>query len=108
MWNETDPGAVRGHLEQAVADDVLFVDPLNVTRGHDEMEAMVLELRREQPTARFDLASDYDGHHGRYRYRWNMYVDDALTVEGFDVTTVNDDGLIERIDGFFGALAETG
>ena len=27
-----------------------------------------------------------------------------MTLRGFDVTTLNDDGLIERIDGFFGPL----
>ena len=104
MWNERDPDRVRGHLDQAVADDVLFVDPVNVTRGPDEMEAMVLELLAEQPGARFEVASGYDGHHGRYRYRWNMHVDGSRVVEGFDVTTVNDAGMIERIDGFFGPL----
>lgn len=106
MWNERDPDRVRGHLDQAVTEDVLFVDPANVTRGRDEMEAMVLELLAGQPGASFEVASAYDGHHGRYRYRWNMRVDGALAVEGFDVTTVDDDGVIERIDGFFGPLPD--
>ena len=39
-----------------------------------------------------------------HAYLWNLIENDKVTLRGFDVTTLNDDGLIERIDGFFGPL----
>ena len=52
------------------------------------------------------MASELDGHNNRYRYRWDLVKKGRVLVKGFDVTTLNNDGLVERIDGFFGDLRE--
>jgi hypothetical protein len=105
-WNEPDPDRVRAHLDRSVRGDVLFVDPANTTTTIDELEAMIRAARVEMPTARYLLASAIDGHHGRFRYRWEVRLDGAVLMPGMDVVTVDDDQLIGRIDGFFGDFAD--
>ena len=104
MWNERDPERIRGHLDRCVAEDCLWVDPQNDHTGRDALEANVREFRATFPTADLSVASTIDSHHGRYRYDWKIEADGALLIRGFDVATVNDAGLIERVDGFFGEL----
>jgi hypothetical protein len=106
MWNETDVEAVRGHLDLAVSSDFIFCDPLHFHVGRDALEANVRDFRRQQPDASFKIGSGVDSHHNRIRYEWHLMRRGRVLVRGFDVTTTNDDGLIERIDGFFGDLPE--
>ena len=94
---------VTGGAEKSCAPDVLFVDPAHVTHGLDELEAMIVRARRdERPTASYHRISGVDGHNRRYRYLWEVHIDGALAVPGMDVTTVDEEGRIVQIDGFFG------
>ena len=101
-WNESDTGRIRAHLEKSVSTQVLFVDPAHTTRGIDELEAMIVRAREERPTASYLRTSGVDGHNRRYRYRWEVRVDDRPVLPGMDVTRVDEDGSIVQIDGFFG------
>lgn len=105
-WNEPDPARIRGHLELAVADDVVFADPDNRTEGIDELEAMIRVARLEHPGAEYAVASQVDGGHDhRYRYHWHARTGrGAPPAIGTDVTTVDEAGRITRIDGFFDDL----
>ena len=103
-WNEADTARIRAHLERSVAPDVLFVDPANTTRSIDELESMIVRARRERPTAAYLRTSGVDGHNRRYRYRWEVHVDGKLALPGMDVTTIDAEGRIVQIDGFFGDL----
>jgi hypothetical protein len=103
-WNEADTASVRRHLEQSVADDVVFIDPANTTRGLDELEAMIVQARKERPNAEYLRTSGVDGHNQRYRYTWEVRMDGRVVMPGMDVTTVDDVGRILQIDGFFGEL----
>jgi hypothetical protein len=104
MWNETDPSAVRAHLERAVSPDFVFCDPLHHHIGRDALEANVRRFRNDHPRAAFVIGSGVDHHHNRCRYAWALTVRGRAFVTGLDVATIGDDGLIERIDGFFGVL----
>ncbi|MGQ0805158.1 MAG: nuclear transport factor 2 family protein [Actinomycetota bacterium] len=104
-WNEPDPAKVRAHLDLAVTEDVVFADPANCTVGVSDLEALICKTRAELPTAEYGLASEVDGgHDGRYRYHWDVRIDGEVAVVGTDFTTVDADGRIERIDGFFNDL----
>lgn len=107
MWNETDLDLVRGHLEKAVSEDFIFCDPINFHVGREALEQNVRELRTSRPTIEFALGSGVDSHHNRSRYVWHLVDHGKVLVKGFDVATINDDGHIERIDGFFGSLPES-
>ena len=103
-WNETDLDQIRKHIDKALSDDVIFADPKNFIEGKDSFERMVKEFRAEYPKAVCALASGMDSHNNRYRYNWSIFVGNELLLPGFDVVTLNDEGLVERVDGFFGPL----
>jgi hypothetical protein len=106
MWNEHDLSLVRGHLDRAVTDDFIFCDPLHWYVGRDALEDNVKTFRTQYPKASFNMGSGFDHHHNRYRYQWKLMVGSRLLVLGLDIVTVNDNGLLERIDGFFGPIPE--
>jgi hypothetical protein len=57
------------------------------------------------------IGSEIDGHHERYRYQWRMMRKHRTLMVGYDIVALAPDGLIERVDGFFGdpvALAASG
>ena len=102
-WNEADPEKIRGHLEKALADGVDFCDPQHHVQGLDAFETMVRNFRRDIPAARCLRTSGLDAHHDRVRYHWVVQDGDTPLLEGMDVTTVDADGRVLRVDGFFGA-----
>lgn len=104
MWNSGDLDEARRHLELAVTDGFIFCDPVEFHTGRQALAANVRRFRWRYPEAHFELRSGFDRHHNRYRYRWDMIDDGEIVVEGTDIATVADDGLIERIDGFFGPI----
>ena len=106
MWNERDPEKIRGHLDLAVSDDCLWVDPQHAHSGRDALEANVRGFREKYGSAVLTLASNVDGHNNRYRYDWKITLGEQTLIHGFDVVTLNDNGLIERVDGFFGRLKQ--
>jgi hypothetical protein len=102
-WNEADPERIRSHLDRAVTGDVVFADPANHTVGPDALEQLIREAKRDMPGAEYRRVSGIDGgHDGRYRYRWEVWLDGACAVTGMDCTTVDARGRISRLDGFFG------
>jgi hypothetical protein len=105
-WNEMDRKKIRGHLQRSCAHDVLFIDPLHTTRNIDELEAMIVAAREERPTSTNNLTSGVDGHNLRYRYLWLVSNEGKPLIEGMDVTTLNEQGMISQIDGFFGSFPE--
>ena len=106
MWNERDPDLVRGHLDRAVSEDVIFADPRDFHVGRDELHRNTTRFRRAFPDADLSITSGVDSQHDRYRYEWRIADGDNVILDGFDVATINPDGLIERVDGFFGPLPE--
>ncbi len=103
-WNEYDPEAIRGHLIKGVSGDVEFVDPNYAIHGIDAFEAMVREFRERAPDARCIRTSGIDMHHDRARYSWTVIVNAQIRVDGFDAVQINAEGLVCRVDGFFGPL----
>lgn len=103
-WNETDLAKIRGHLERALAPDILFADPDNLIHGIDAFEEMVRGFRLAYPDAITAHTSGYNVHHNRYRYHWLVSIGGKPAVPGMDVTHIGNDGLIDRIDGFFGPV----
>jgi hypothetical protein len=106
MWRETDPAKIRQHLDLAVTDDFIFCDPLHFHVGRDALEANVRAFRSENPKLSLELGSGVDAHHNRVRYAWHIMLGRRVVMRGFDVATLADNGLIERVDGFFGELPE--
>ncbi len=103
-WNERDPEKIRSHLDRALSPTVVFCDPQHHIEGIDAFEKIVREFRRDIPNARTEISSGMSHHHDLYRYKWNVYDGNKLMVPGMDVTRVDDQGRVERVDGFFGPI----
>lgn len=102
-WNEPDLDHVRSHLTSAVTTGVEWNDPRDSFAGIDELEAAVHSLRTSKPDYVFAIASEIDHHHDRLRYRWDMTRNGRTLMEGLDIVTLEPvNGLIARVDGFFG------
>jgi hypothetical protein len=85
--------------------DVVFSDPANRVVGIGDLEQLIRSARTGLPGAWYERTSALDGgHDGRYRYTWAVHTP-ADTIVGMDCTTVDEDGRLVRIDGFFGPLA---
>ncbi len=104
MWNEIDPNLMRAYLDKAVALDCIWIDPQNSHIGRNGLEKNVRHFRSNFPDATLDICSNVDSHHRLYRYDWKIKTGDKLLIEGFDVTVLNEEGMIERVCGFFGRL----
>lgn len=108
MWNDADLSQTRSYIDLAVAEHCVWTDPQHQHVGRDALEANVHGFRGRFPTAELLLGSNVDSHNNRHRYEWYIINRGRLMIRGFDVTTVDAAGLIERVDGFFGTLERTG
>jgi hypothetical protein len=100
-WNETDPGARRTAIEDLVADDVRYTDPLVEAEGRDAFDATVAAVQEQFPGFVFRLAGPADAHHDQVRFSWEFGPAGAdAPVAGFDVAVVDDDGRIRTVLGF--------
>lgn len=105
-WNELDTTKIREHLHRSCSQAVLFIDPAHTTRNIDDLETMIVNARAERPTASYHRTSGVDGHNLRYRYLWEVRIDGEAVMPGMDVTTLDAQGQIVQIDGFFGPIPE--
>lgn len=105
-WNEPNPTLVRGHLEQALAPGIRFVDPSIDVTGIDGFEANVHEVRAGLPGAVYSRTSGVDSQHDFHRYYWAIHQDGELLIEGFDVAETDKSGRVISVIGFFGPVPE--
>lgn len=101
MWNEPDVDALMPYIEESCSPEVIFADPNEYTEGRDDLVAMAAKVKALIPGAAYRRVSGVDVQNRRYRYLWEIEFNGELLMQGMDVSTLNDDGLIERIDGFF-------
>ena len=102
MWNERDMDRMREKLDQSVAEGCVWADPAQYHEGRDRLARNVTKFRRRFPDAVLSRRSGIDGQNQRYRYEWRIEMDGDVLLDGMDVATLDDDGMIERVDGFFG------
>jgi hypothetical protein len=103
-WNDADPSKIRYHLEMALAPEIEFVDPSVETHGIDEFEVNVRNVQAALPGVEYSRTSGVDSHHGLHRYSWQISRDGEVLLPGFDVTSVDGQGKVTRVLGFFGPL----
>lgn len=101
MWNEPDLGALMPYIKQSCSEDVIFADPNEYTVGREDLVAMAAKVKTMIPDAKYRHITGADTQNRRYRYQWEIEFQGQIIMRGMDVSTLNEDGLIERIDGFF-------
>ncbi len=103
-WNEKNVERIREHLDLALAENVVFIDPTIVTNGIPEFDANIRQFRLKYPDSVCIRTSGFDSHHRLYRYSWEIKTGDTLVVAGFDVAELDDADRVTRVLGFFGPL----
>ena len=102
---EPDPDARRALLAQAWAADGELVDPPLDARGRDGIVALVDAVLEHFPGHRFQRTSAVDAHHDVARYTWSLVAPDGTpAVTGLDIATLDADGRLTKVVGFFGDI----
>ncbi len=102
VWNETDAANRMALLDQAWADDGLYVDPVSEGRVRDALDAIIAAFQKQAPGAHIVRTSGIDQHHHQIRFSWSMVSADGSTaIAGIDAGELDDDGRIARIAGFW-------
>lgn len=106
VWNERDPSKICERVDAVFSADVVFIDPANSIVGCDAFEKRVQSFRARLPEVICGRSSGVDRHHGLHRYHWEIHQGDQRLIEGFDVTEVDADGRVSRVEGFFGPIPQ--
>lgn len=98
VWNGHGQDATE--LSSLFTDDVLYCDPVIVTRGQAELAAYIAKTMRQFPGMTF-RAARVQGHHGQVRFTWSLGPPDTdPAVAGLDVALLHENR-ITAIHGFF-------
>jgi hypothetical protein len=102
VWNESDPDRRRAAIESVWADDGGYVDPLAAVAGHEQIAALIGQVREQVPGHVFRLRGGVDAHHNVARFAWELVpaAGGESVAEGFDVAVADDDGRIGSVVGF--------
>ena len=102
-WAEKDEEARRALLEEAWADGGTYQDPTASVTGREALVQHIGGFHQAMPGARIEMASNASQHNNRIYFAWRLVTDDGATaVEGVDFGTLDADGRICEIVGFFG------
>lgn len=105
IWNASDEATIRRLAEEALEHNVHFADPTHNIIGREAFVAMVHKTHARIPGAVYSRASRIDEQNNFCRYHWEIHLNGALLVSGFDVAEINDAGKVVTVLGFFGLLA---
>lgn len=104
--NEPNGARRTALLEQAWTAEGEWVDPPFEGRGHAAINEMVDAIHQQYPRHRFRRASALDAHHDSFRVEWELVSPEgAVVLAGLDVATLDVDGRLARVTGFFGEPA---
>lgn len=102
-WSEVDESARRALLEEAWAEDATYQDPTASVAGREALVQHIGGFHRAMPGAKIEMTSDVSRHNNRIYFAWRLVtVDGVSAIEGVDFGTLDADGRIAEIVGFFG------
>jgi hypothetical protein len=105
-WNEQDAERRQVLLERAFSADGTYRDPLYSVVGRDALAEHIHGYQQRFPDSSMDRQSRIDGYGDVLRFAWAIVGPDGdVAIQGVDVVSVNDDGKIQSVTGFFGELA---
>ncbi|MFD5103625.1 nuclear transport factor 2 family protein [Streptomyces albidochromogenes] len=105
-WN-ADGAEARAKAVAAVwTPDGTYTDPLSDAAGHEAIAAVITGTHEQFPGFVFRLAGSVDGHHDIARFSWELVneADGSAPVAGSDVITLDGEGRIRAVFGFFDRL----
>ncbi|MEM7215706.1 MAG: nuclear transport factor 2 family protein [Pseudomonadota bacterium] len=106
-WLEQDEAKRRELLNFAWADNGLYQDPSAEALGREALIKHIGGMHDQQPGARVELTSGHSEHHGRIQFNWQFVNPDGeVVIRGVDFGTLDNDGRLREIVGFFGPPPE--
>ncbi len=104
-WSEPDADRRRELLEKVWAREGTYTDPRSHVEGREALAELIGGLLQKFPGVRIVPSSHADFHHGRLRFTWKFVGGDGKTInEGIDFGVVGNDGRLQSIVGFYGAI----
>ncbi|MEW2398973.1 nuclear transport factor 2 family protein [Streptomyces sp. NPDC046862] len=101
-WNAGDADELIKAVAATWTADGTYTDPLADVRGHERIAAVIAAAHEQFPGFSFRPTGAVDGHHDTARFGWELVseTDGSAPVAGFDVITLDDEGLIRGVYGF--------
>ena len=100
-WNARDDADRTQAVAAAFAPGATYTDPLADVTGRAAIAELIGGAQQQFAGWTFRLAGPVDGHHGQARFTWALGPEGGeAPVIGFDVVTLDDDGLITSVLGF--------
>ena len=104
-WNETDPKLRHQLLRTVLAEDGVYIDPTVHVVGVSALVDHIGKVATKYPGSMIVRTSAVDLHHDVLRFSWHKQLANGQTLpESIDVCTINEDGKLRLIIGFFGPL----
>lgn len=103
-WNATTEDGRQEAVNNAWGENAQNTDPMGQQTGHKELTEMFAGTQAIYPGHTFRQVGAVDAHHDLLRWGWEM-IDGAgsQVLDGIDIGTVDTDGRLTRVNGFFGA-----
>ena len=105
VWNTPEPAVRERLVDEAMEHNVHFADPNHNISGRKAFLAMVHQVQKQIPGAKYAQNSAIDVQNNFCRYHWKIDREGQRIINGFDTVEVNDAGRIVKVIGFFGPLA---
>lgn len=102
-WSEPNHLLREQLLESIWAEDGTYTDPSVHIPNRKEFINHINKFVEQFPGCRFDLTSEIDTHHKKFRFTWRMILADGkVAMEGIDFGELSPEGKLHCIVGFFG------
>ncbi|MEM7069634.1 MAG: nuclear transport factor 2 family protein [Pseudomonadota bacterium] len=106
-WAEPDADKRVKWLEQCWADDGVYQDPSSDVTGREALVQHIGDQHKAFPGSRVELTSGFSEHHGKIQFLWRFVnAEGEVVINGIDFGTLDEDGRLCQIVGFFGPPPE--
>jgi len=104
-WNTANQASRDALLEHCWAEDAPYADPQVEAQGRSGISSIIAAYHSHRPDFVLAIDGSIDAHHSTFRFVWSL-TDGEGILKGMEFGTVQQ-GLIESVTRFFGALPET-
>lgn len=101
VWTDLPPAERAVLMRETLAQEVSYAGPDNSGSGIETFTAVLESFQRQFPGAWFQT-SQFIAHHDQALAQWTMHgPDSAVLLTGSTCIGFNDQGLIDRLTGFW-------